>query len=144
MKDGIRIKVIWFDVDVIELRIDGSNGRFAGSVECYASHDDLPQLANAIRGFPVSVTDIRQFELGELSDTYAGGGIRMQFLCTDRAGHPAVEVFMRSDPRLQGHEMARFEIMVEPAGIDDFVTQLDNMKVEGSFIACLQRVTYNE
>ena len=141
MKDGIRIKVIWFDVDMIELRIDGSNGRFAGSVECYDSHDALPQLANAIRGFPVSVTDIRLFELGELRDTYAGGGIRMQFRCTNRTGHPAVEVFMRSDPILQGDEMARFEIMVEPAGIDDFVTQLDNMKVEGSFIACLQRVT---
>ena len=143
MEDGIRIEVVWFDDDVIYLRVSGSNGRFAGSVELYASHDSLPQLAKAVRGFPVSITDIREFELGTFDETYAGGGTRMQFLCTDNVGHAAVKMNMRADPRKwQGQtESAVFQIWVEPAGIDDFVRQLDNMQVERGSAAYLQRAT---
>ena len=134
---------MWFDDDVINLRISGSNGRFAGLVELYASHDSLPQLAKTIRGFPVSTTDVREFELGTFDETYAGGGTRMQFLCTDNIGHAAVKINMRADPRrCKGQiESAVFQIWVEPAGVDNFVTQLDNMQVALGSTICLQRVT---
>lgn len=139
---GIRIEVVWFDDGVVSLQVSGSNGRFAGSVELYASHDSLPKLAKAIRGFPVSVKDVREFELGTFDETYAGGGTRMQFLCTDKVGHTAVKIKMRTDPRtlLGQTESAVFLIEVEPAGIDNFVRQLDNMQVELGSTVCLQRL----
>jgi len=143
VEDGIRIEVVWFDDDVINLRVSGSNGRFAGSVELYASHDSLRQLAKAVRGFPVSTTDVREFELGTFDETEAGGGTRMQFLCTDNVGHTAVKMNMRTDSRMrQGQtETAVFQIWVEPAGIDAFVMQLDNMQVALGSTVCLWRVT---
>lgn len=110
MKDGIRIEVVWFDNDVIALQVDGSNERFAGSVELYASHDSFSQLAKNLRGFPASTMDVR--ELGTFDETNAGGGVRMQFLSTDNVGHAAVKMIMRADPRMSNGitETAVFQV----------------------------------
>ena len=128
---------------MVNLRINGSNGSFSGSVELYESHNSLPQLAKTLRGFPVSTTDVREFELGTFDESSAGGGIWLQFLCTDNIGHTAAKINMRADPRMsQGlTESAVFQIRVEPAGVDDFVAQLDNVQVALGSTVCLQRVT---
>lgn len=108
MKAGIRIKVLWFVGDMIELRVDASNGRFAGYVELYASHDCLPRLAKVIQGFPETTTDVREFELGTF---HAGSGIRMRFQCIGKGGYVTVKINMRSD-----RELERAETATESAG----------------------------
>jgi hypothetical protein len=140
MNDGIKILVEYIDEDLLELFIAGSNGLFSGSVNVYESHDALTRLSNAIRGFPVSISDIRNVELGTFIDTSASGGIQMEFQCRDSLGHLVVELFMRDSQGIQ-YGMARFSILVDPAGIDDFVAQLDKIKIEVGSYACLRRVT---
>lgn len=130
MNTGIKFEVIWLDEHIVEVRVTASNGRFAGTADCYSAHDGIPRLAAAVRGFPVSNTDRREMEIGTLDPSRAGGGAKLVFRCVDRAGHAVVDVVVRADPR--GHEgvaeTASFSIPVETAAIDEFVTALSAMR----------------
>jgi len=132
---------MWFDSHAVELLISAFNGRFAGTVELYASHDKLAELAAVIQGFPASVLDVREDELGSFE--MGGGGVRMRLFCEDRAGHCAVELTMSSDPqRHSGHsEMTIIVIPVEPTAIDDFVNQLANITMEVGSNAILRQAS---
>lgn len=91
-ENGIRFYVIWFDQNVIEIVLSCSNGRFSGQAEIYLSHDDPLELANGLRGFPQSLSDSRNFELGTFNPSHADGGVKMKFNCPDLTGraHRAV------------------------------------------------------
>ncbi len=103
----------------------------------------LVRLAEALRGFPASSDDRRGFELGTFDTRYAGGGAQLRFRCTDAKGHVAVEVRLRTDLRYQGGqpETAEFVVPMEPAAIDDFVTDISRMRVGVGAVARLRQVT---
>ena len=42
---GIEIEVLWYDVDLVELRVTASNGRFAATTDLYAGHEAFQNLA---------------------------------------------------------------------------------------------------
>ena len=73
-ENGVHLEIIWFDQDVIEIVLSCSNGRFSGQEEIYLSHDDLLELADGLRGFPQTVSDSRNFELGAFNPSHADGG----------------------------------------------------------------------
>jgi hypothetical protein len=125
-ENGIHLKVIWFDQDVIEIVLSCSNGRFSGQAEIYVSHSDLSEFADGLRGFPRSVSDSRNFELGTFNPRHADGGIRMKFICPDSTGHAVVEIRLRGDAcEAPGEpESVALRIPIEPSGIDLFVQQL--------------------
>ena len=56
---GINFEVIWFDQDIVEVFFTCSNAYFAGGAEIYLSRDDLPNLVEALRGFPSDGADTR-------------------------------------------------------------------------------------
>jgi len=125
-ENGIRLEVIWFDQDVIEIVLNCSNGRFSGQAEIYLSHSDLSEFADGLSGFPQSVSDSRNFELGTFNPRHADGGIRMKFTCPDSTGRAVVEIRLRGDAceALGEPESVALRIPIEPAGIDSFVKQL--------------------
>jgi hypothetical protein len=126
VENGIHLEVIWFDQDVIEIVLSCSNGRFSGLAEIYLSHDDLPEFADGLRGFPRNVSDSRTFELGSFNPNHADGGIRLKFSCPDSTGRAVVEIRLRGDAceALGEPESVALRVPVEPAGIDSFVQQL--------------------
>lgn len=126
MENGIHLEVIWFDQDVIEIVLSCSNERFSGQAEIYLSHADLLELASGLRGFPQSVSDSRDFELGTFNPSHADGGIRMKLTCPNSTGRAAVEIKLRGDAcqGLGEPESVALRIPIEPAGIDSFVQQL--------------------
>ena len=126
MENGIHLEVIWFDQDVIEIVLSCSNGRFSGQAEIYLSHDDLLELASGLRGFPQSVSDSRDFELGTFNPSHADGGVRVKFSCPDSTGRAVIEMRLRGDAcqGLGELESVALRIPIEPAGIDSFVEQL--------------------
>lgn len=130
MEKGINFEIIWFDQDVIEVVLTCSNGHFSGWAEIYLSHDDLPELADALRGFPSGVSDTRQIELGTLDPNYANGGARIQFYCSDSSGHAVLEIQLRGDrcKALGEVESVALRMPIEAAGVDSFVHQLVLMK----------------
>jgi len=132
MSPGISISVVWFDEDILELRIGASNGRFAGEIEAYAPLDACRQLADTLKGFPLNASDIREFEVGTFDSNNAGGGARIRFHCTNGAGHAAADISVRTDPQHVGgtSETASFSINIEAAAVDTFVQQLRDMRLE--------------
>jgi hypothetical protein len=126
MENGIHLEVIWFDGDVIEIVLSCSNGRFSGQAEIYLSHDGLLEFANGLRGFPESVTDSRNFELGTFNPSNADGGVKMNFSCSDSTGRAIIEMRLRGDAcqGLGEPESVALRIPIEPAAIDSFVQQL--------------------
>ena len=94
VESGLKFEVIWFDQDVIEIVLSCSNGHFSGRAEIYLSHDDLVELADALRGFPSGVSDTRSAELGTFNPGHADGGVKMNLYCSDSSGHAVVESFV--------------------------------------------------
>ncbi|MBI1848957.1 MAG: hypothetical protein HYR85_01295 [Planctomycetes bacterium] len=134
MDPGIEIEVFWFDDDVLELLVRASSSGFAGRTALYASHDAPQTMAAAIRGFPVSGSDRREFQLGTFDPKYAGGGCRFVFLCADTAGHAFVHVTIHSD---YDAARAEFAIAIEAQGVAEFVDQLERMSVVEGALARL-------
>ena len=128
---GVFIEVIWLDDDVLELRVQASNGRFSATAELYAAHTEPAELAASISGFPKSTDDNREATLGTFDAKVAGGGVQLRFRCTDLLGHAEVRLDVRqrvtNGPE---RESAAFSVRVEPAAVDEFVAALRRMRLQ--------------
>jgi hypothetical protein len=129
---GLELEILWFDDDVISLRVRASNGRFAGTTDLYVGYDGLKELANATRGFPKSCVDSREHELGTFDSHYAGGGLKIHMHCIDSVGHAAMEITLQTDsreaPGMRGQpESSRFALHVNAAEVDDFVVDIEKI-----------------
>jgi hypothetical protein len=140
MEDGIEIKVIWFDQDVIEVLFRCSNGDFAGQTEIHLGYDDVPKMADSLSRFPTSTTDVHDLEIGTLDPKGAEGGVRMHLYCRDSSGHAVLELKLRGDDckAIGEVESVALRIPVEAAAIDSFIRQLRAMDKTVSGSACLR------
>jgi hypothetical protein len=140
MEDGIEIKVIWFDQDVIEVSFRCSNGYFVGQAEIYLGYDDLPKMADSLSRFPTSPTDVRDLEIGTFDPNGAQGGARMHFYCRDSSGHAVLELKLRGGACMAIGEVesVALRIPVEAAAIDSFILELRAMDKTVSGSACLR------
>jgi hypothetical protein len=127
--NGISIEVIWFDQEMIEVVLGCSNGYFSGLAEVYLNHRDLPELGDALRGFPSGAGDSRKIDIGTFDPSCASGGARMHLYCSDSVGHAIAELKVRGDgcKALGEPESVALRIPIEPAGVDAFVMQLTTM-----------------
>jgi hypothetical protein len=91
------LRSLGFDQDAIEVVLSCSNGHFSGRAEIYLGHNDLSELADALRGFPFNVGDTRKMEFGTLNPSHADGGVKMNLYCSDSSGHAVVEIKLRGD-----------------------------------------------
>jgi hypothetical protein len=128
MEPGIKLSVIWNDADMVELEIAGSNGMFAGVTRSYDNPDAAIEAANVLRGFPSNGSDVREIRLGQFMPNVFRGGANLRFFCMDAAGHTAAEVEIQSDERDGPRHSVRFLLAIEPAAIDIFVQQLQELQ----------------
>ncbi len=141
---GLQLEIIYFDDDLLELRCTCSNGCFSGIADCFSSHELMATFAATLSGFPNSLDDAREFEIGTFDDGFAGGGVALSFRCTDKAGHTVVDVSLRGDPNggiVEQIGSARFTFVVEPASVDRFVSSLKGMQVATGELAILEMAT---
>jgi len=132
MPEGIEIKILWSDVDIIQFRVRCSNGCFSGETTLYDVHERLPQIHAALSGFPSNPSDQRTVELGALNPGYALGGVQFRFYCIDSVGHASVDVKLRADAcRGFGEvESVALTIPIEAAGVDSFLSEIAKMDSE--------------
>lgn len=130
MLHGLTFSVSWFDVDVIQLDVSCSNGRFSGQTSIYEVHNFAEELARALKGFPKSDSDVVEAQLGTFNPQQAGGGLQMKFQCRDAMGHCEVVVTIRSPDCLApgSAESTVLLLPVEPAAIDQFILELDRLE----------------
>lgn len=129
MDTGFRFAVLWSDADVIKGRASAWNGQFGGTADVYVGTGGLAEAALNLDGFPRSLSDRRQLQLGEFGPATAGGAATMHFYCKDSAGHALVEVRMESDQTQEIPAQTVFLVAaVEPAAIDSFVADLRRLE----------------
>jgi hypothetical protein len=122
---GLRLIAVWADVDLIQLRVYGSNGLFSGTTSVYVGHGQLAEAAALLAGVPASLRDRREVTLGSFGADSAGGAVGLSFQCSDGAGHVVVHIVIESDPvRGSTLQLANFLMAVEPAAIDVFASEL--------------------
>ncbi len=128
---GLSLTVIWFDEDVLELKLHASNVRFSGIANFYSSREELVNFAKGISDFPIYFNDVRKFEFGgtELSGY---GGAKISFSCMDRRGHILITVDVYSKPLvdLQPIESASVRLLTTPSELDCFVRDIITMDAE--------------
>jgi hypothetical protein len=122
-KPQLTIELVWEDVDVEELLISASNGRYAGTARVYFVHGDIEDLANRIRGFPLNVSQVVYFS-GDQRDASA----HLTFHCVDGAGHASATISLAqayqsySKPTLK--ERVEFDMPFEASALDAFWYEL--------------------
>ena len=124
---SLSISVLWFDSDMIELRIRAASDRFAGSCDVYVSHGTLGEFASALAGFPAGLKDERCYEFGTLDPQSVPGFCEFRFYCTNSAGHTALDITIHDNYTKHPKSSAKFIIPIEPAGVDNFVQGLKRL-----------------
>jgi len=131
-KQGLTLEIVWFDEALVELRVRCTSEWFAAAADCYASYDVFQNCAAAFRGFPRTPDDQREFTFG----TLAHDGVQVRLTCSDAAGHPRVDVRVRSEKG-----KAEFDFAIEASAVDAFVAELDGASIRHGRVAVLQRAT---
>jgi hypothetical protein len=144
MNPGIQLKIIYSDDDLLLVRVRCSNGGFSGETQIYTGLNELEHIAKLLRGFPETINDIREVQLGSFDPKCAGGGVRLRFYCINSAGRTSVETTIESSPeRSTGcfFGMSKFNISFEPAAIDLFLPALEHIGAEKQGVAFLGGLT---
>ena len=138
MNIGIRFQTIWYDQDVVKLRVSAWNGDFGGVADIYEGIGDLHKAATQLQGFPRNPSDTRELIFGTFDRKCAGGGVSMRFHCTDSAGHAHVETRIDSSVLSGGtFQTVLLALPIEATAVDLFVRELQRMEEDRSSTAHL-------
>jgi hypothetical protein len=136
MDVGLQFQVIYYDQDLIEVRVSAWNGSFGGSANIYFGMGELEQIAAGLRSFPINPADRRDIQIGD-SLSHLGGG-SMRFYCVDGAGHAHLELKINSRRNNVGVvESVAMSLALEAAALDVFVEELHNLGVAKQGVARL-------
>jgi hypothetical protein len=138
MIEGLKVSYLWHDRDVIEVRITAENAEFRGTADVYVGTDGLLEAASMLAGFPSNNLDKRWVEFGAAGEESAGGFVRLELYCADGASHAAFRATIKGDSVNRGFtESAIFCVSFEPAALDAFLLQLEQIEKEHSGSAFL-------
>jgi hypothetical protein len=138
---GFQLDMIWYDEDILELRVAAWNGAFGGVAQVWVGIGELDKIATDLAGFPKNPSDVRKIVLGSFGPGAAGGAASMRFYCADRAGHSYVESKIESETESAGVvQCAVISMPVEAAAVDVFVGELRRLERERSGTALLKGI----
>ena len=123
MSNKLEIISVWEDDDLFEVKVFASNGEFSGGAKCYAQRKELMELALALEGFPKSIG--QQVNYIEESENFSF--FTLVFSCSSswkvnvriKIAHI---VTYTNAPKV--HNVVEFDMAIEPAAIDTFVSSL--------------------
>jgi hypothetical protein len=132
MNAGIHFKKIWFDDDVIELKIDSFDGNSLFSNEAYVGHHDMVNLIAGLNNFKDQVYGgIYDIQLGAFGPEYAGGAFHARLHFQDRG---KVHITINTQSQFEEFGMknvaseATLYLVSEPALLDNFIAELKALK----------------
>jgi hypothetical protein len=128
MKPGISFSKVWFDDDVVELKIDSFDGKSLFSNNVYAGHQDLDDLVAGLFTFKDHVHGgIYDIELGSFGPEYARGAFRAR-LHFQESGKIYITIAAQSEFEEFGIKNVASEATLylrsEPALLDNFIGEL--------------------
>ena len=138
MKGFLKIEAVDPDDDYLGVEISASNDRFSASTYVYTGLNELSELGDILKGFPINYLDVRKFTLGQrMEDNVAGGFCELSFRCSDRSCHITVEIEIEDDSWRYTSASAKFAFSTFATDIDLFAQQLKNVSATQSGIASL-------
>lgn len=131
MKLGIFFTKIWFDDDMVELRIQVSNGPSVFVNEVYVGHQQLTELVADLSRFKTHVHGgIYDIAFGSFGPEYAHGAFHARLHFQDR-GILFVTVRSQTDFEDFGKKNVASEatlyLRTEPALLDNFIKEMKEM-----------------
>jgi hypothetical protein len=122
---GLAVEVIWFDVDVVELRVSVASSEFSGSVDVYAGHGSLAEDLETLAGFPRGKGDARAILWGQFGREWAGGAAELRFACIGVTGRSIVQARLEAGEELGGVvQAAVIAFEVDAGSIDRFLGRM--------------------
>lgn len=144
MKPGISFTKIWFDDDMVELRIQVSDGQSTFVNEVYVGHQQLTDLVADLNRFKTHVHGgIYDMAFGSFGPEYAHGAFHARLHFQDR-GILFVTVKSQTDFQDFGKKNVASEatmyLRTEPALLDNFIAVLKDMSDGKREDAALERI----
>ena len=132
MKPGIYIDKIWFDNELVELKIDTTDGVSSFSNKVYAGHQSIDELISKLNIFKNQIYGgIFDIEFGAFGPEYASGAFHARLHFEDR-GKINVTIHAQSDFESFGMKKvaseATLSFVSEPALLDNFISELSALK----------------
>ena len=144
MKLGIRLITIWVDIDLIELKVEVSNGISLFFNQVYVQHEaltymiaDLKVFRNQIKG---GLLDVR---LGEFGPEYANGAFHGRF---HFQGLGKLYIICKQQTKFENFPLrlvankATIHLKTEPVLLDNFIVGLEALSRRNSQEAYLEAV----
>lgn len=126
---SLTIELVWEDADLEELAIIADNGQYRGAATVYFGRGDVGLMANALRGFPKSISQREIFSGGNQDGDNSFA--QLVFYCTDDIGHTAIDVTLWECLFHQGRRSNRNRVELvlrfEPGALDTFCRELDGI-----------------
>ena len=114
------------------------NAKFRATADVYVGTGELSATAAMMAGFPKNHLDRREIVFGAAGKEFAGGFAQLNFYCEDGAGHTSFRATIEDDYRNRDStESAVVHVRFEPAALDTFLLQLQQLEKEHSGSACL-------
>jgi len=132
MKPGITFEKIWFDDDIVELRISSSDGTSLFANKVYAAHQVIDDLIVGLNTFKDQVYGgIYDIRFGEFGPEYASGAFQARLHFQDR-GKIYVTVNAQSEFEDFGRNNVASEatlyLISEPALLNNCIAELRALK----------------
>ena len=131
LKRKIHIKKIWFDNDVIELKIEVSDGDSTFSNKVYVGHSNIEEVVKDLNNFRKSIYGgIYDITFGAFSPEYAKGGFqaRLHFYAPGKLN---ISTYQQSDhkefSKRQVASEARLYLSTGPALLDNFIAEISSL-----------------
>jgi hypothetical protein len=128
LKPGIFITRIWFDDDMIEARVEVSDGKSSFSTEIYIGHQHLKEVVVALDVFNDHVHGgLYELRMGEFGPEYASGAFHARLHFQER-GRIFITARTQSDFAEFGRKLVASEatlyLSALPSQLDDFIRAL--------------------
>ena len=126
MRAGLRLTIVWYDEDCVELDVRVSNGTYSGASRFYESRDVLSGVADQLNGLPSASSDTRTVQLGSRDTTSGSGGIRLSLHCVSPLGACGMAALVWSGQQVRGdyRSTADLQLLFEATSLDRFVREL--------------------
>lgn len=139
MRPSIKIKKIWNDEDITELKVTVNNGRSSFSNNVYIGMGELDNLFKSLDSFNTHYYGgLRNIEFGQFGREYANGAFHAR-LHFPKPGHLFIATSQQSEFfEFKGQEVAseaKMYLSSEPGLLDDFLVELKSLSVNNSDIA---------
>jgi len=133
--NSLKLKIIWKDDDMFEIRVSSNNGRYSGVTEVYETKESLLSFAESLKNFPINNQKLSH-SCGK-KDSYAF--FEMSFHPIGLNGITGVQITLEenvaSEFRKEEKDKLVMELIVEPTSIDRFQNELEKLSINEEGVA---------